>query len=314
MSDTQVLGAPSDDTLGLPAPGSTFDEMEADGFMSMADAARMTSAAFAAAEAESEIDDEYDGNATLQEEMARREAKEAAQDTPEPQVEVPEAKGDEKPAAADVSEKAKFADQIVDALHKRPEAVAEMALQAMSADAKASFLKSLGFDAAAPAKAPEPQYRDIDDDYVPAEGMEEALKDRWSFVRDLPKLAAQVAELQANIGNSAQEARNLKEPVGEAMYHTELSLAMLETLCEAIGINLPHPDPNAVIERLKDGRTTMRSAIRSQTTEAFKKSLTEFKQGRNPRPQTPGNNSTHGPRIKEGATMAECSKALGFLK
>lgn len=274
-----------------------------------------------------EIDDDTDSNETLQETMERRRAKAEAAETEKPDAgvteELPVLEGELKPTEekpvvtatpdAEVESKVKFADQLVDALHTRPGAVAQMGINAMSAEAKAAFFKSLGV---APISDNLP---DLDlETYTPIGELEEALAARWEHIRDLPKMAAQIAELQnrpsSDTTSVQEQVRSLHEPLGYAVTRAEIAEARLDAICDYLGIDIASPDLTQVAERLKDGRTTHRSAVRGLTAEPYKKAVAEGKQAKAPRPQTPGNSSTKPQKLPVGSTLADHYRAAGLLK
>jgi hypothetical protein len=305
MSDTAILDAPAD-TMPTNAPGNMLDGgVSSDGYSSTT-AAEMD---WGHLNSEPNTSD-FDSNETIEQAMTRNAAKQdaAAKPVDAPVVEEKAA----APAGDTIEQKAEIWDRFDKTFQENPQTIANLAVKAMSPEQKTAFLKSLGAEPAA-AAAPAAELPDISPDYEAASDLEDAIMSRWEDIKSLPEMRKQMAELQAGMGEQmSAKVRELHEPIGISVAHGEIALAKLDALCEAFGIDLPTPDMAAISEKLKDGRTTMRSAISALTAESFKKSVAEHRQGRAARPQTPGNQSTREPKLPVGASMLECARALGI--
>lgn len=259
------------------------------------------------------FDDEYDPNATLEEETARKAAKAERIAAEKAEAEKPTPEPEEKPDAAPdkvATEKVEMWDKFADTFEKSPEVIAQIALKAMSDTARTALLKSLGIDATATAKAP--ALPDLPDDYEPIGDLEVAMKARWGDVKAIPELRQQIADLQSSLDERmGSKVRELHNPIGTAAVHSEIALAKLDVILEALGIDLPSPDMNTLNEILQDGRTNFRSAVQKLTKDTYKKSLAEYRQGKAQRPNTPGTSSTHAPSNSKNTEMAAIIRELG---
>ena len=222
-----------------------------------------------------------------------------------------------KTPEAEIAKKAEIWDKFDKAFQENPAVIAKMALDSMSAEQKAALLKTLGVEA--PAKTQEQTetkdlFPDIDDDFQSDSDMENALALRWKNIKNLPALEKQVAELQSSIDERVgSKIRELDNPIATSAVHGLIAIEMIGALAQAIGLDLPMPSLPAIGEILRDGRTTFDSAVKRVTAEAYKKSVAEYKQGKAPRPNTPGNSSTNKPELRAGASMYDCAKHLGVL-
>jgi hypothetical protein len=223
-----------------------------------------------------------------------------------------------KTDAEAIEKKAQTWDKFDQAFQKNPAVIAKYAFDAMTSDQKAAFIRAEGLASAPPTQQPaaEPKdlFPDIAEDFEGDTEMENALALRWKNIKNLPALEKQVADLQSSIDERVgSKIRELDNPIATAAVQSIIGLRKLDMLCEALGLNLPTPSLPAIGEILKDGRTTFDSAVDRLTTEAYKKAVAEYKQGKAPRPNTPGNSSTNNPELRAGASMYECAKHLGVI-
>lgn len=260
------------------------------------------------------FDDEYDPNATLEEETARRaeKAERIAAEQAESQKPEPEAKtGDTPPLDKDTTEKVDMWNKFAETFEKSPEVIAQIALKAMSDTQRNALLKSLGVDPSSATKIP--VLPDLPEDYEPIGELEIALKSRFSDIKAIPELRQQITDLQSTLDERmGSKVRELHNPIGTAAVHGEIALAKLDVILEALGIDLPSPDMNALNEILQDGRSNFRSAVQKLTKESYKKSLAEYKQGRAARPQTPGTSSTKSSNNSRNTDMAAIMRELNI--
>lgn len=258
------------------------------------------------------FDDEYDPNATLEEETARRaeKAERIANEQAEAQKPAEDAKTEDTPPIDKATtEKVDMWDKFAETFEKSPEVIAQIALKAMSDTQRNALLASLGINAAA-AKAP--ALPDLPEDYEPIGELEVAMKARFGDIKAIPELRQQIADLQSTLDERmGSKVRELHNPIGTASVQAEIGLAKLDAIMEALGIDLPSPDLDALSELLKDGRTTFKSAVQKLTKESYKKSLAEYKQGRAARPQTPGTSSTKSSNNSRNTDMAAIMRELG---
>jgi len=258
---------------------------------------------------------------TDRKEREAAEAEEAAKKAAEATADAPagEKKADDTPppkpedATPDptLQQKAEMWDRFDEAFVKDPAVIARVAMKGMNADQQAAFLKEvLGTAADTSANLP-----DIDTDtYEPQSDLEEALLAHWGNIKGIADLKKEVADLrQTGVSAVQEQVRALHDPISTAVYYAELGNAKFEALCEAIGLELPDPDLAAVREKLKDGRTTIKSAVRALVGDAYKTKVAEHKQSKATRPGTPGNSSTRQPTVKAGASMFEIAKSMGQL-
>lgn len=222
-----------------------------------------------------------------------------------------------KTDAEAVSKKAEIWDKFDKTFQENPAIIAKMALDSMTAEQKSALLKTLGVEAPARTQEqPETKdlFPDIDDDFQSDSDMENALALRWKNIKNLPALEKQVAELQSSVDERVNtKIRELDNPIATAAVQSIIGLRKIDRLLEALGLDLPTPSLPAIGEILKDGRTTFDSAVDRLTAEAYKKAVAEYKQGKAPRPNTPGNSSTNNPELRAGASMYECAKHLGVI-
>ena len=222
-----------------------------------------------------------------------------------------------KTDAEAVSKKAEIWDKFDKTFQDNPAVIAKMALDTMSPEQVTALLKAKGIEAAPaapPAAEAKDLFPDIAEDFEGDTEMENALALRWKNIKNLPTLEKQVAELQSSIDERVgSKIRELDNPIATAAVQSIIGLRKLDMLCEALGLNLPTPSLPAIGEILKDGRTTFDSAVDRLTGEAYKKAVAEYKQGKAPRPNTPGNSSTNNPELRAGASMYECAKHLGVI-
>lgn len=222
-----------------------------------------------------------------------------------------------KTDAEAVSKKAEIWDKFDKTFQENPAVIARMALDAMSPEQVTALLKAKGIEAAPaapPAAESKDLFPDIDDDFQSDSDMENALALRWKNIKNLPTLEKQVAELQSSIDERVgSKIRELDNPIATAAVQSIIGLRKIDRLLEALGLDLPTPSLPAIGEILKDGRTTFDSAVDRLTAEAYKKAVAEYKQGKAPRPNTPGNSSTNNPELRADASMYECAKHLGVI-
>lgn len=260
-------------------------------------------------------DEHYDPDETIEQATAREEREaQAAADKAEGKQ--PEDKATEKvpaeaPPAPDAEVKAKVEawDTFADMLQKNPNAVVQLAMERMSETQKASILQALG--ASPTAEAAPKALRDLPTDYVPSEGMEEVLLERWDHIKAIPEMQKQIEQMSTGLDSRMRESmRELHSPIGAAVVHAEIGLAKLDAICEALGLDLPTPDITELDKILNDGRTTVKSAVKRLTEAHYKKSLAEHKQSRAERPKTPGNQSTRSPKSDEPADMVQIMREM----
>ena len=222
-----------------------------------------------------------------------------------------------KTDAEAVRKKAEIWDKFDKTFQENPAVIAKMALDAMSPEQVTTLLKAKGIEAPAATQeqpAAKDLFPDIDDDFQSDSDMENALALRWKNIKNLPSLEKQVAELQSSIDERVgSKIRELDNPIATSAVHGLIALAKLDAIADALGIDLQTPDLAAIGDILKDGRTTFDSAVKRVTAEGYKKSVAEYKQGKAPRPNTPGNSSTNNPELRAGASMYECAKHLGVI-
>lgn len=222
-----------------------------------------------------------------------------------------------KTDAEAISKKAEIWDKFDKTFQENPSVIAKMALDNMTPEQITALLKTKGMEA--PTKTQEQAeakdlFPDIGDDFQSDSDMENALALRWKNIKNLPTLEKQVAELQSSIDERVgSKIRELDNPIATSAVHGLIAIEMIGALAQAIGLELPMPSLPAIGEILKDGRTTFDSAVKRVTAEAYKKSVAEYKQGKAPRPNTPGNSSTNNPELRAGASMYECAKHLGVI-
>lgn len=262
---------------------------------------------------EGEPDHDFDPNESLDDFVARTEAAEKAKvegtpDTAEPVASkadeaTPEA---EKPveSATDpvLAEKAGYWDRFSDLIDKSPETLIEWAIGKMGEGQKDALLKSLNAAPVVQAQLP-----DIDPQTYEAQSdLEAALLPRMQDVKSIPAMRQEIAQLKASIAQTAQqEVRSLHEPMTYLSVYSEIAMARMDAMADAMGVEFPMPDLAAIAEALKDGRTTHRSAVAKVIGNTYKQKAAEHKQARAERPKTPGNSSTRQPAIKPGMSMVD---------
>lgn len=146
------------------------------------------------------------------------------------------------------------------ALKNDPASVAKAVFEGMDARQKATFLQEIG--------VAETQYPEFNlDEYEPgsSEAMEADLKARYQDIRSIPHLVAENRALDGRIGEVEQDFKKAFEGilpyVSEPNVMSELALAKIDAICEAMGIVLPDPDFDAVGKEIRPG-VTYRDAVR----------------------------------------------------
>jgi hypothetical protein len=210
----------------------------------------------------------------------------------------------ETPAALapDVAAKVEYFETFDQALKKNPAAVLDGILASMDVRDRAAWLSAQGLEADGPAQLP--------DDYEPTSDMEAALMDRWRDIEAVPHLIGETKALDAKF---TQHYDNLVPHIQEANINAQISFAVLEAFGEAIGVKFEMPDPAAIREALKDGRTTYRSAVRKVMEASLAKATESHKQAQVKRPQTPGNASRKMEQIPMGTDAVTIARMLGTL-
>ena len=246
--------------------------------------------------------------------LAEKEEAEAAKDKPTVEVDKTETpKPEDKPAdtSPDVEmakEKANAWDTFNNVLEQNPAELAKFVLSKMSPADQTALLRDVA-PALLDPEAPEPFDADA---WEPVGDLETAVKARWSHIEDLPNLAAKVKSLEGQIAESSKGTiERLDVTITRTAIQSEILFAKYDAIAQALGIDLPDPDMNAIIEALKDGRTTFRSAVRGVLGDKYKNSVEVHKQRNAQRPNTPGNGTTRPEKLREGATLLECVRALG---
>lgn len=207
-----------------------------------------------------------------------------------------------------VRKKADAWDQFNTALEKHPEDLAKFVLGQMSDSQKQALLREVA-PSLLEKDTPQPYDWDAEEN-APASNLEEAIKARWDHIEKLPDLAKKIESLEAKLGETGDTTiRRLDVPITQASIRVELALAKLDAISEAFGIDLPDADMNAIIDALKDGRKTFRSAVRETLGSSYKESVAAHKQRNAERPNTPGNSSTRKETMKEGSDLLSIIKS-----
>lgn len=146
------------------------------------------------------------------------------------------------------------------ALRENPVEVAAAIFDNMDARQKAAYLKAIG------AQEPDSKYPEFKVDEYEAQGeMEEQLKARWNDLDAIPQVIRETRQLDGRIGevqdDFKQAFQGLIPHVSESNVMSELALAKIDAICEALNIQLPDPDFEALAKEIKPG-VKYRDAVR----------------------------------------------------
>lgn len=144
--------------------------------------------------------------------------------------------------------------------------------------------------------------------YEPQGEMEEALKSRWNSLEAIPA----IIEAQNDTDRRIEQGFAAFVPhVTDANIASQVALAKIDAICEALGIELPDPDGAAVLKTLQGGKSTYRDAVRESAS--YKGQIDAHKQTRRPRPETPGGGPRSIEKIAAGTDAVAIARRLGVL-
>jgi len=133
--------------------------------------------------------------------------------------------------------------------------------------------------------------------------VEAAIVNRWDRLEAIPEIMRENGELKSHVETRLQ---SFIPHVAEANVAAEKALAKVDAICEALGLELADPSVDALVEALKDGKTTYRDGVRKSVK--YSESVAAYKQARAPRPRTPGNSSRGSAAVKPGMSMWEIAQ------
>lgn len=146
------------------------------------------------------------------------------------------------------------------------------------------------------------------EEYEPQGEMEEALKSRWNSIEAIPS----IIEAQNTTDRRIEQGFAAFVPhVTDANIASQLALAKVEAICEALGIELPDPDGAEILKTLQGGKSTYRDAVRASAN--YKTQVDTHKQTRRPRPDTPGGGPRSIEKIASGTDAVTIARRLGVL-
>lgn len=196
--------------------------------------------------------------------------------------------------------KAEAYDEIAQRVSSDPAAVAAAIVSQMDIRTRAEFLGQFN-----PDEAVHPQFNT--EEYEPQSDMESAIKDRWGDIESIPHVIAETRNLQSAI-KSQQEL--LVPHISEANVASQIALAKIDALCEALGLQLDEPDLGKIVKALRTENTSYKDAVRSAAN--YKQAVDTHKQTRARRPVTPANSSNQPEPVKEGSSMLEIYRQFGL--
>lgn len=230
---------------------------------------------------------------------AKDDSKKESGEVPEKESE-PEKKSEPEPGVEDLKAKATTYESLDEALRTDPSAVVKAIIEGMGAHDRTELLKEIG----------SPSYSKFDvEKYDPQGEMEVALKERWKDIEAVSQLAEQTSALESRMQD---QHGTLIPHISEANVVAQLALTKVAALCDALGIELPDPEPQVLQKALDSGRVSYKDAVKKSVD--YSKQVTDHKQRRTHRPVTPGNASRKPEPIPEGTGMVEIAKRLGTLR
>lgn len=215
-----------------------------------------------------------------------------------------EPKAEEKSAEVDVQSAEKLAayDRLDKALREKPAEAVKAILAGMSIQDRTALAQELS------GEAPKQAEQFNLEEYETQSDMEDAIKSRWGSIESIP----QIIQAQNEAGRKMEQGFATFVPhVTDANVASQIVWAKIDALCEALGIELPDPDGEAILKTLQTGKSTYRDAVRQSTN--YKGQIDAHKQTRRPRPETPGGSARNVEPIKAGTGAVEIARRLGHL-
>ena len=217
---------------------------------------------------------------------------------------VPEEKPNEAAVDPLTEEKLAAYNRLDTALRENPAQAIRAIFEGMSVSDRSTLAGELGLSA---SKTPERESFNVGE-YEPQGEMEQALASRWNDLESIPALKDSLdsAERKMEQGFGA-----FVPHITDANIASQIALAKIEALCDALQIALPDPDSTEIIKALQSGKTTYRDAVR--TVANYKGQVDAHKQTRAPRPQTPGGGPRNAEKIPTGTDAVTIARRLGVL-
>lgn len=235
---------------------------------------------------------------------AEEEIPEKAEDKT-PEIKSEEPPEESQPPDENIAEKIEAYNRLDMALRENP----GQAIKAIFAGMDATSRAAIAAELAGGAQVQQPPTDTFKiDDYEPQGEMEEALQSRWNSIEAIPTLieAQNLTERKIEQGFAA-----FVPHVTDANIASQIALAKIEAICEALGLELPDPDGEAVIKTLQGGKSTYRDAVRASAN--YKGQIDAHKQTRRPRPETPGGGPRGIEKIAAGTDAVAIARRLGVL-
>jgi len=203
-----------------------------------------------------------------------------------------------------IAEKVAQFDQLDAALRDHPGQAVKAIVAGMSIQDRAALIAEIA------GTTPTAQATEKFDltEYEPQGEMEEALAARWSSIESIPEIISAQNEASKRM---EQGFATFVPHVTDANVASQIALAKVDAICEALGIELPDPNSEEVIKTLQTGKSTYRDAVRSSTN--YKGQIDAHKQTRRARPETPGGGPRNVEPIKAGTSAVDISRRLGYL-